>query len=252
MEQNLSANWRQMLVFGVSCLVLFWILSWLISRAIRGRVLAIQLAKADAGSAKEAAEEAARAKSEFLAKMSHEIRTPMNGVIGMTDLLPDTGLAAQQREFTETIRESAETLLTIINDVLDFSKIEAGKMTLEIIDFDLVKTVESTLDIVAARAFSKGLELVNSVRMEIPTRLRGDPGRVRQILINLLGNAIKFTEKGEVVVSVRQESESETQTRLKFSVRDTGIGIPPEAQAGLFEAFSQVILLLPANTAEAA
>ncbi len=193
-----------MLIFGVSCLVLFWILSWFISRNIRDRVLAIQLAKADAESAKEAAEEAASAKSEFLDKMSHEIRTPMNGVIGMTDLLLDTGLVAQQREFTETIRESAETLLTIINDILDFSKIEAAKMTLEVLDFDLAKTVESTLDIVAASAFSKGIELVNSVRIDIPTRLRGDPVDCGKSSSISSGNAIKFTETGEVVVSIQQ------------------------------------------------
>ena len=218
--------------YGMVCLLIVaGVLLWQVQR--------VRAAHAKARLAQAAAERANSAKSEFLANMSHEIRAPMNGIIGMTELALDTELAPEQAEYLGSVKQSAYSLLSILNDILDFSKIEAGKLELAPEDFCLRDCIADALQPLGARAGQKGLELVCRIAPELPGSLRGDSGRLRQILVNLVGNAVKFTDRGEVVVSVSAEHSTEREVQLKFCVSDTGIGVPPDKQGVIFEPFEQ-------------
>jgi signal transduction histidine kinase/CheY-like chemotaxis protein len=240
-DRTQMRQWHlEMSIFVSSALtiILSGLLAWvhyLVYRELKKR----RRVESELASARDSAIGSSRTKSEFLANMSHEIRTPMNGIIGMSGLLIDSKLSVEQREFATTVQNCADSLLTIINDILDFSKIEAGKLTFEQLDFTISQTVESTVEILAERAQSKGLELICLVQPGVPLDLCGDAGRLRQVLLNLLSNAIKFTDKGEVALYVRAQDVTASDALLLFEVTDTGIGLSEEAQARVFEPFAQ-------------
>jgi len=236
-------------VFGIPLIITSLIILWI---AVWGGLILASLVKklheqksmleeqaAAITLARDGALHASQAKNTFLANMSHEIRTPMNGVLGMTSLLAASELSPRQRDWVQAIQASGDALLTVINDILDFSKIEAGKLELETVNFELSNLVEDVTSLLAARAQGKGLELLSDIAGDVPRNVRGDPGRLRQVLTNLLGNAIKFTERGEVVVRVTTIARAQDDVTLRFTVKDTGVGIPPDAMEHLFESFSQ-------------